>query len=90
MAGSPSKHEAPPGGTFEEFADLRPVVALAEKHSNTLGFLPNAAFTDRALRGGPLLAWLDGVVVGYCLFEVHRATYNSCTFALTSPLAAAV
>jgi len=73
MAGSSSKHVAPWGGTFQEFADLRQVFALAKKHSNTLGFLPNAAFTDRARRGGLLLAWLDGVVVGYCLFDIHRA-----------------
>jgi GNAT superfamily N-acetyltransferase len=73
MAERLSKQIEPWQASFEGFADLREVFALAKKHSGTLGFLPNSAFTDRGRRNGLLLARVDGQVVGYCLFDVHRA-----------------
>ncbi len=61
------------GGTFDSFAELREVFALAKKNSGTLGFLPNSAFTDRGRIGHLLIGRIDDKVVGYCLFDVHRA-----------------
>jgi GNAT superfamily N-acetyltransferase len=56
-------------------ATLRAALALWKKNSSTLGFLPTAAFTDRARKGGFLVGEVDGKVAGYCLFDIHRAGY---------------
>jgi hypothetical protein len=54
-------------------AEFRQVLALGKKFSSTLGFLPDSAFLDRARTKGLIVAMLDTVVVGYCLFGVNRA-----------------
>jgi hypothetical protein len=55
-------------------ADLRAVLALAKKHSGTLGFLRNQAFTDRAKHHqGLVLGQVNGEVAGYALFDLPRS-----------------
>ncbi|MEB0003217.1 hypothetical protein QN345_02270 [Cryobacterium sp. 10I1] len=46
---------------------------MAKENSATLGFLPNAAFTDRAAHNGLLVASRDGIVVGYVLYDLPKS-----------------
>lgn len=50
------------------------VIALAKKHKQTLGFLPDAAFQGAAEAGNLVLAYRDEVLVGYSLYRVTRST----------------
>ena len=50
------------------------VIALAKKHRQTLGFLPDAAFQSAAEAGNLVLAHQDDELVGYALYRVTRST----------------
>jgi hypothetical protein len=56
-------------------SELREVLRLAKHASRTLGFLPNAAFTDRLRNQGLVVAKLDGTVRGYILYDMLRKGY---------------
>ncbi|GGL07710.1 hypothetical protein GCM10009769_27450 [Curtobacterium luteum] len=51
------------------------VLNLAKAHRGTLGFLTDSAFMDRIRRGTLIVAEDDGVLVGYCLYDVPRRGY---------------
>ena len=53
---------------------LSGVIALAKKHRQTLGFLPDAAFREAGLAGHLALAEKSGELVGYVLYRVTRST----------------
>ncbi|WP_157372915.1 GNAT family N-acetyltransferase [Agromyces sp. Root81] len=55
-------------------ARISDVIALAKKHRQTLGFLPDAAFQSAAEAGNLVLAHRDGALVGYALYRVTRST----------------
>lgn len=52
---------------------LRAVIALGDAYKNTLGLMPRAVYTDRAV-GGTLIAVTDrnGVAAGYAMYEIAR------------------
>lgn len=52
---------------------LKEVIALAKSQKATLGFLPDAAFTDRINRGHLVVAVIEGQVVGYVLFDLRSS-----------------
>ncbi|MDX2152747.1 MAG: GNAT family N-acetyltransferase [Bryobacteraceae bacterium] len=52
---------------------LEAVMQLGRRHSNTLGFFPDGAFHDHAVRGHLLAASADATeLAGYCAFRVSR------------------
>lgn len=53
-------------------AELRGVVELAKSARDTVGFLTDAAFDDRARRGSLIAALNDGDVIGYALYDLPR------------------
>jgi GNAT superfamily N-acetyltransferase len=59
--------------SVEALSELRAVLALSKRHSTTLGFLPNSAFTDRGRHKGLLIGMVDAEIAGYCLYDIHRA-----------------
>lgn len=52
---------------------LAGTLKVAKRNSSTLGFLPNAAFTERAVHNGLLVASLSGIVVGYVLYDLPKS-----------------
>lgn len=52
--------------------EWKALLALAKTHRSTLGFLPDSAFSDRLRRGTLAVAHLDGLLVGYCLYDRPR------------------
>jgi ribosomal protein S18 acetylase RimI-like enzyme/predicted transcriptional regulator len=51
---------------------LRAVIELAKKARQTVGFLPDLAFAQRAVQGTVLTAMVGGEVVGYALYDLPR------------------
>jgi len=51
------------------------VLRLAKLNSDTLGFLPDRAFSDRLRKGHLAIATAASQVVGYCLYDRPRAGY---------------
>lgn len=54
-------------------ARLIEVIALAKKHRQTLGFLPDTVFREAGLAGHLALAVNSGELVGYVLYRVTRS-----------------
>lgn len=52
--------------------DFAAVLRLLKGAKATVGFLPDAAVRDRAIRGTLLVAWCGGEVVGYLLYDLPR------------------
>ncbi|BDZ48614.1 hypothetical protein GCM10025867_08550 [Frondihabitans sucicola] len=53
--------------------DWRQVLLLAKHHKNTVGWLPDSAFSDRLRTGTLVTIWRDEVLLGYCLYDVQRS-----------------
>lgn len=51
---------------------LNDVIALGDRNSRTLGFLPYAGFGAAAAEDRIVVAQANGVVLGYCLFDLPR------------------
>ncbi|MGG7507480.1 GNAT family N-acetyltransferase [Plantibacter sp. YIM 135249] len=58
----------------ESLAQLASVITLAKKHRQTLGFLPDAAFSAAAESGNLVVAHASDVLVGYALYRITRST----------------
>ena len=51
---------------------LKEVIDLGNKHSKTLGFMPEGGFVDHARKKWIIVALKDDVVVGYLLFRLGK------------------
>ena len=51
---------------------LREVIDLGNKHSKTLGFLPEGGFIDHARKKWIIVAVKDEIVAGYLLFRLGK------------------
>ncbi len=51
---------------------LSEVIDLGNKHSKTLGFMPEGGFVDHARKKWIVIALKDDVVVGYLLFRLGK------------------
>lgn len=56
-----------------EGSDFEAVLALSKLAKATVGFLPDAAFRERAERGTLLVARIDGRLSGYVLYDLPRS-----------------
>lgn len=54
-------------------AAIDDVIAMAKKHRQTLGFLPDAVFHDAARSGNLVLATGVGGLLGYALYRITRS-----------------
>lgn len=56
----------------DESQELADVIALGRRAKATVGFLPDAAFAQRAQQGTLLAATVDGAVAAYVLYDLPR------------------
>jgi predicted nucleic acid-binding protein/predicted GNAT family acetyltransferase len=68
----------------EPETDLRAVVEFGKRFKATVGFLPDAAFDDRARAGTLTIARSEGRVIGYILYS-HRRSVLKLTHVCVDP-----